>query len=48
MYIRKEGIIMSKEVWAIFATEVENGTMDYSDIIAFINEEWSCDDSEEM
>ena len=29
---------MSKEIWAIFATEVENGAMDYADIIAFINE----------
>ena len=46
MYIRKEGIIMSKEVWAIFATEVENGAMNYADIIAFINEEWTYDNEE--
>lgn len=30
---------MSKEVWAIFAEEVENGTMTYADIIEFINED---------
>lgn len=30
---------MSVEIWAIFAEEVENGTMTYADIIEFINED---------
>ena len=30
---------MSKEVWAIFAEEVENGNMTYADIIELINED---------